>query len=394
MTNKSSNQTQGVLIEQATVWYHRLQQEKMPEADAAKWQNWLAKSDEHKQAFEKVEEIMQLSCQVDQINWPTEDELTSDDYDIALPVAQWKTQRSFKQGACEEAGQSASKAARFNWRELAIFKRFTLPAFPAPAFAGLSVAFVAVLMLGVFFLRGSSSGDYLDVVLHETWAAEHRVITLSDGSQITLGAKSLISAAYSEEQRRVVLERGEAFFDVAKDPQRPFVVVSGDHTITAIGTAFNVARQSDRVVVTVAEGVVRVEEEPKLVADQTAGKGRQKDDVDSAAVLLAGQQITYGNEKISEVVVTDAEVVTAWRQGRLKYISEELRYVIADVNRYSNQSIHLADEKLGSTLFTGTVSKGKIDNWLDSLGEAFPIEIERKVNGDVILLSRYDDSSP
>lgn len=378
MTSKTSSRAQGSLIEQATNWYHRLQQENLPEADVVKWQNWLAESDKHMQAFEEVEEIMLLSSQVDQVNWPTEDELKIDDYDTELSITQWKNQRRFRAGA--------SKVKRFNWREMAIFSHH-----PAPVFAGLGLVFVGMLVLGVLFHRDLSSGDYLNVALHETGAAEHRSITLTDGSQITLGAKSLISAAYSEEQRRVVLERGEAFFDVAKDPERPFVVVSGDHTITAIGTAFNVARQSDRVVVTVTEGVVRVEEEAEVSADQPVDKIPQVDVVDSAAVLLAGQQIVYSNEEIGEVVVADAEVVTAWRQGRLKYISEKLRYVIADVNRYSNQSIHLADDKVGSTLFTGTVFKGKIDNWLDSLGEAFPIEIDRKANGEVILLSRHDE---
>lgn len=372
---------QATVLEQASNWYYRLQQADVSEDDVINWQNWHNADEAHRQAFEKIEEVIQLSSQVDQIHWPTNDDLLVDKYDGDMPIAQWQKQ---------QRAMEIDKQHRFSWRDWFVFDR---P--PVWAIAGVSFVLVATLTLGILFNQRepvSSAQNDLNVALHETQAAEHRDVMLDDGSRITLGAKSLISVTYSDKQRRVLLERGEAFFDIAKDPKRPFIVVSGNRFITAVGTAFNVTRRDDRVVVTVTEGTVVVEEEGETnPVDQPANVKTGKDESDSTAILKAGQQLAYGNDKVTEVVTTDTEVVTAWRKGRLNYLGEELRYVIADVNRYRDKPIRLGDNAAANMQFTGTVFQDSIDTWLESIAEVFPVEVNRMANGEVILLSKAGD---
>jgi len=83
-------------------------------------------------------------------------------------------------------------------------------------------------------------------------------VSLSDGSVIALGGDTQIRVALSENLRAIELTRGEALFKVAKDAARPFKVRAGNATIIAVGTEFNVERDSDRAVVSVTEGRVEV----------------------------------------------------------------------------------------------------------------------------------------
>ena len=94
-----------------------------------------------------------------------------------------------------------------------------------------------------------------------TRTGEQMEVTLDDGSHVWLGAKSRLSVAFTGQQRAVRLDSGEAFFSVRKDRRRPFTVHASNGDITAVGTAFNVREVADRVIVTVAEGVVKVSRE-------------------------------------------------------------------------------------------------------------------------------------
>src|SRR5690606_35324362 len=132
--------------------------------------------------------------------------------------------------------------------------------------------------------------------------AQVREYRLSDGSRITLGAGSRIRVDYTAAARRLTVEAGEAFFAVARDPQRPFVVHAGSGTITALGTAFNVRSLAGRVVVTVVEGKVEVEGHPSADTDAQ----------DGASQLGAGQTVAYG-EAPSPVRTVDTSIATAWR---------------------------------------------------------------------------------
>ena len=95
--------------------------------------------------------------------------------------------------------------------------------------------------------------------VYATELGGHATVPLADGSKIELNTDTKLRAALAEEQRTVWLDRGEAYFEVSKDPNRPFVVMAGDRKVTVLGTKFSVRRDGDRVSVAVAEGKVRVD---------------------------------------------------------------------------------------------------------------------------------------
>ncbi|HEY8506921.1 MAG TPA: FecR domain-containing protein [Steroidobacteraceae bacterium] len=197
---------------------------------------------------------------------------------------------------------------------------------------------------------------------------------LADGSRVQLGARTSIVTRYSEAERLVVVEAGEALFEVVKDPERPFVVEAGAVRVTAVGTAFSVRRAPDRTIVAVSEGVVRVA--PRSPADEAMeGNDRRLHQVR----LSAGEQVSFTESTYSiDITPIDPRVAVARLEGALSYVNEPLSAVVADVNRYAHTPIVIADPALAQRTFTGTVYGDRIDDWLLALREVFPLEIVQK----------------
>src|ERR1700736_4752700 len=136
------------------------------------------------------------------------------------------------------------------WRRV----RASLVAHPL-RWAGSASLAVAITGIGVWLL--------LTPVYYATGVAEVREIHLSDGSEVTLGARSSLQVAFRLHERRVALTSGVAFFSVAKNPSRPFVVRVGDKEVRVVGTKFEVRRDPQVVRVSVVEGAVEVMQLPE-----------------------------------------------------------------------------------------------------------------------------------
>lgn len=238
-------------------------------------------------------------------------------------------------------------------------------------------AAVAVLLLGgaAVWMVMQPGGDTLS-----TAVAMHASSSLPDGSHLDLGALSRVHIQYSERERRLKLDSGEAFFEVAHDPARPFVVDAGKLTVTAVGTAFNVHRTGDRVVVTVSKGRVRLQSDSGRIWDITPSR-------DEVVEASAGQQATYSDkqEHIVTAAVADPDDAAAWRHGVLKFVHEPLNVVISDLNRYSHRKIELGDPDLNRLRYTGTVFSNSLDDWLKAVQNVFPVRVERVDDNHVIL---------
>ena len=247
--------------------------------------------------------------------------------------------------------------------------------------AGVAVA--ASLLLAVMGWRGFEAGSLGPDALAQRYASavgQDRHIDLPDGSAIELGAASSLTAHYRSGRRAVNLDDGEAFFTVAHEPARPFVVDAGPVRIEDLGTAFNVRRTGDRVSVAVTQGRVRV-------APSTWGAMGGTLAPRQAMELIAGQQASYDPHRgvftLSTVTTTQA---TAWRQSRLEFVDEPLSAVLANVNRYSRRPVQLADPQLGTLTFTGTVNTHTIDSWINALPRVFPVEVS--MFADHVVLNR------
>jgi transmembrane sensor len=198
---------------------------------------------------------------------------------------------------------------------------------------------------------------------------------LPDGSRVTLGASSAITIQFSADRRRVNLLRGEALFQVSHNPQRPFVVAAGTRTITAVGTAFVVRRDSDRVEVAVTDGTVSVMPQGSSSTLLLPFLPHHRATHSQEALITGGQRVTYDDAGLSTPIEpADADAVTGWRKGRLEFDHQPMRYVIETVNRYSRQTIQL-DSDTARQVYTGLILQDQIDDWVRALPRSYPIQL-------------------
>ncbi len=166
---------------------------------------------------------------------------------------------------------------------------------------------------------------------YETGLGQQTLFTLDDGSIVHLNTQSALTVRLGDDRRELNLQRGEAMFDVARDPERPFRVRSGDLTAEAIGTQFNVYRRHDGVQVTVVEGTVKVE---PLAPAATIEPGSR------AVVLEAGEEArSRRSGEVARVDTPDLEKRTAWREQRLVFRDDALAAVATEFNRYNQLQI-------------------------------------------------------
>lgn len=243
-------------------------------------------------------------------------------------------------------------------------------------------AIAATLLLGVaaaFFARQQI--ENLDREVHTTPVAQHDTEVLADGSRLEVGAASRVASHYDEGRREVEVEEGEAFFEVAPDPGRPFVVRAGEVRVRAVGTAFNVRRGATRTVVTVTEGAVEVLFRHWYDLLTPAEERR--------TLAAAGQQVIYDRTTGSlHTERGNTEAATAWRRDSrsFNFLNEPLADVVAYVNRYSERKIVIADETLARRTFTGSVHHNRGDDWLRALERAYPLRVQPAEDGTVQLV--------
>ena len=342
------------VLQEAAQWSLDLSTGDIPAERIAQWQQWLAASEAHRAAFDRIQSTW---CAIDRyatgtVEWPSDADVANDAYDGSVSVSVWRA-------------RVATKRASRRWR-------------PRPWLTiGLAAsAAAAAIVLAVIPVIRSMQVTPPVVTVVETASGENRDVPLGDGSVVSAGAESVLWATLTDDSREVTLERGEAFFRVAKDPERPFTVKVGATTVTAVGTAFNVRRAGERVVVGVSEGTVKVD---ARVAAQSVRTAR----------LGAGQQLSINaTDGSANIQVVDANGIAAWRKGLLQFRNEPLRAVVADLTRYSARDIVIAHPQVADLRITGTVFADDVDSWLKSLETALPVRVVWAPDGSARLESR------
>ena len=315
---------------EAAEWLLRLNEGDASEAEIDQWLRWCQADAGNLVAFEKLQEDWQ-----DTAGFKSAPEL--------LPVSQvdpaHRRRRAWSFGALRSSRPFAWAAA---------------------------ACLVVALSLGYQFFHRSPVHEVL-------LAARQEPATLPDGSSLLLSAKAVAEVDFSGVIRDVVLRpNGEAFIKVHHDTSRPFTVRAGDLTVTAVGTAFDVRREADRVTVTVEEGTI--------VAAALGIRGPTQWRVG------AGYQVTYSEDLRSAVVSrVDTQNVLRWRDGELAYDNAPLEAVIADINRYSTVNVTVRDPKLLRLHFTGTVFVGSINDWVNALEAKYPLKASLSRNGDIAI---------
>ena len=218
----------------------------------------------------------------------------------------------------------------------------------------------------------------------QTAIGEQAAVALPDGSSFDLNTNSRVGVDYSAKTRVIHLERGEAYFKVAHDTQRPFWVRAGDYWVRAVGTAFNVYLRPTGVEVTVSEGTVSVVNAAENDAPPTDPALTQ-----SAAAVTAGEQAdAHGRAKvIHELNSAQLNRLLAWRKSSLYFQDQPLGDVINELMRYTTLKIEVGDEALRQVPVGGTfqTSPEGAEALLTMLHDGFGATIRRDGQGHVYI---------
>ena len=196
---------------------------------------------------------------------------------------------------------------------------------------------------------------------YSTGVGQRATVTLPDGTVLTLNTDSRVRTRAAADKRLIYLDRGQAFFKVAKDRRHPFVVTAGGRTITALGTAFDVRVDDGRLFkVTLVEGRVRVENPPAAARSPSAPKGQ-------ATEMIAGTQLVERGDAKWDLARTDVRRETSWTTGQLVFYSAPLTQVVAELNRYSDKKIVIDDATYAARPISGTFKAGDVDTFARGL---------------------------
>jgi transmembrane sensor len=300
----------------AAAWHERLHQEGLSKQTQQAFAAWLAQSADRRTAYESVNKT-----------WTQVHSAALDPQILAL-----------RHETALRLTRRASQAIRpLRWAAAAVV---------------LIVLFGTAATLGGWFpLHESLHGR--DTSRYATAIGERLALTLNDGSQITLDTQSELNVAFTSSERVVRLSRGQVYFKVAKDRERPFVVEVLKRRIVAVGTAFDVRVDGTQVRVAMVEGTVRVD----------------------AATITAGEQLIADTALPDRISVSDPERSTSWLRGQVVFDNTRLGDAVTELNRYSNTKIELADPRIAQLHLSGAFATGSPALFIEAVTSYFPARI-------------------
>lgn len=297
----------------ASDWFARVRSGAMTVDEARALEGWLAADPGHRAALESVE-----------LMWAASQAIRSEPAVLAIR-------------------EEALKARRPTWRAL----------------GGAIAASLAALVLA-----GSTLTP--DAARHgprtfTTSAGQTSTITLPDGSKVTLDADTVLRAHETARRRDLELVKGRAFFRVAKDPSRPFVVAAGGKTVTAIGTAFDVSLAPEGVRVTLLEGKVKVDAPISVPATPAAPRRVQSTEMTAGSQLVAPDN---GSWRLAKV---DAGEQVSWAAGQLVFAGKSLAQVADELNRRSDRKVVIVDPSVGRAVISGSFDSGDVEAFVQAV---------------------------
>jgi transmembrane sensor len=294
--------------EQAAEWFVRMKEGQFTEVQRNEFERWLDADPNNRKEYQAVQGL-----------WSELDGLK----DIA----------SFK-----HANVESNTSQKRSWNSLAL--------------AATLIIFVFTGVLVFLYDQGS----------YTTAKGELTTVRLEDSSVVHLNSDTSLKVDFTGGKRTIYLLRGEAYFDVSHDPQRPFVVESEGGSARAVGTQFNVYRQSSAVRVTVVEGRVEVATENG-----------------DARLLNADEVVAYksGGREISQIEHSDGRSLD-WLDGRLRFKATPLVDVVSRLNRYLETPLRISDPELNNLKLSGDFRISNLKDLPELLPRLLPVTLQRK----------------
>lgn len=343
MSDNPQSTPSGSLSDQALAWFARLQADDVSDEERRRFQDWLRAHPEHAAAYEKTRKLWSLlqlpaervhqRLQADGINVETEPSPTG--------TTAWM----------QEVGQRLEQ----------------LPLSPR---GGRQLRWVSFGCLGLLLLF---AGWHLPKHLqnwrsdYHTAAGEQLSVDLADGSRLTLNTDTALTVRYSDSRRQIELLRGEAYFEVAPNKNRPFVVDGGQAAARAVGTAYGVRKQANDLRVVVSEGTVEVA-------------------ADTAKTLVhAAEQAEYRQGRLQTVAKLDNDDALAWRRQQTVFHRQPLTQVLQEVNRYRHGRIVAVNPQLAERVVNGVFNNSDPDAVVAALTTTLQAKA-LQMPGDLVLL--------
>lgn len=243
--------------------------------------------------------------------------------------------------------------------------------------AGVAAAVLLLLVAGSLALTRYAWRGPVPETLLASRIGQIRTIVLDDGSRVTLDTDSVVHVTFDDDQRRLVLERGRARFEVAHDARRPFVVTAGTSEVVAHGTVFDIDLRQARALVSLLQGSVEVRPTSKA-----------PDVRRPPTILRPGQQLALDGTAAMAQPAAIRSSETRWPTGMLSFEDARLAEVVASANRYSQTRIVIGDPAAEDRRFTGTFKAGDTEQLADMVGSMFDLRVERDADDNFILASR------
>jgi len=263
--------------------------------------------------------------------------------------------------------------------------------------SAVGVMFIFLLFFSYTFLFERDFFNPQSPLILMTAIGEYKEVTLPDGSLAKLNTNSELEIDFSTERRKIHLLKGEAFFQVTHNPDRPFIVYTNKKSVQAVGTAFSVLHLLGELEVTVTEGKVKLANTLagkiiNTIPQDSKNKLELSDKVvDESMFLVAGESYLATDAKAGLIEKFSPEELNrkmSWQQGIFDFSETPLIEVINDLNRYTKHQIEISDAKIGQLKFGGIFKTDELEPLLDALETTFNIIVIHDQNGVIRLEPR------
>jgi transmembrane sensor len=229
-----------------------------------------------------------------------------------------------------------------------------------------------------------------------TGAGEQRTVVLDDGTRVTLNTRTQVAVHYSRGLRRVDVENGEVIFEVAKQPERPFVVTSEQREIRALGTSFVVRDEDEALSVTLIEGTVRVtpakskmqsliaslrDSEPEDACNGMEQRSR------NCITLVPGERISFLVAREPTIDRPDIQRMTAWKHGKVIFEGVTIEDAIKEMNRYSDLRLSVDTSGLQDVRVSGVFQVGDSLSFARAVAATYGLQVIRR-DMDIIICDK------
>jgi transmembrane sensor len=293
---------------EAAVWLARLQTGNEPETVRAGLRAWIAEDDAHGAAFERATWLWEM-----------------------LP------------SIVEESEIAKERRDAWSWRRGAL--------------AAVAMCLLAMLSVVGYQVMAPRS------VIYETGVGQQQSVLLEDGSRISLNTDSKVEVKFSRRERDVFLARGEAMFEVSKNPRRPFVVRSEHQLIRVLGTTFSVRKyEPSKLEVTLLQGRLEVRREAKNRFSRVA-------------ILSPGQRLMLTSSG-AVIDYPQLDAIISWRKGEVMFDNASLLDAAAEMNRYDNSHVIVVEPAVASLRISGVFAMHDLLEFAKAVGAVHNLQVQ------------------